>query len=95
MYWNTLGLAHYRAGEYSLALEALQKSVKLHDGGDSLDYFFLAMTHWQLGRHAAARHWHSRGLLWRMEKNRTSDLELRLFRVETEALFATEDEAGC
>ncbi|MBC7855565.1 MAG: serine/threonine protein kinase [Pirellulaceae bacterium] len=84
-HWNTLGLAHYRAGDYSLALDALEKSVELSEGGDNLDCFFLAMTHWQLGQHDSARHWHRRGL--RMEKNRSSVLELRHFRAETESLL--------
>lgn len=88
MFWNTLGIAYYRAGQYPLALNALEKSITLQEGGDSLDWFFLAMTHWQLGNKDQAREWYTRALEWRMEKNRTCDLELRLFRTESDALFA-------
>ena len=42
-FWNTLGVAHYRAGDWKAALEALEKSMKLRNGGDSSDWFFLAM----------------------------------------------------
>ena len=53
--WNTLGIAHYRAGEWGAALAALEKSVALRNGGDCGDQFFLAMTHWQLGEKDQAR----------------------------------------
>ena len=46
--WNTLGAAQYRAGEWKLAVEALNKSMDLRMGGDGFDWFFLAMAHWQL-----------------------------------------------
>src|SRR5262249_39578799 len=40
--WNTLGVAHYRAGQWQDAVTALERSIKLRNGGDSLDWFFLA-----------------------------------------------------
>jgi len=49
-YWITLGAAHFRAGSWKEAVAALERSMKLRKGGDSFDYFFLAMTHWQIGR---------------------------------------------
>ena len=54
-YWNTLGVAQYRNGQLSSAIESLMKSLELRDGGDALDFFFLAMAHWQLGNKAEAR----------------------------------------
>src|SRR4051812_32468876 len=47
--WNTLGVARYRARDWKIAVEALHKAMKLHEGGDAYDWFFLAMAHWQLG----------------------------------------------
>src|SRR5262249_15890334 len=44
--WNTLGVAHYRAGDWKAAVETLEKSMSLRQGGDSFDWFFLAMAHW-------------------------------------------------
>src|SRR5205823_14947288 len=49
--WNTLGVAHYRAGDPKAAIAALEKSDELLKGNDlSFNAFFLAMTQWQLGR---------------------------------------------
>src|SRR5262249_39135863 len=36
-FWNTLGVAHYRAGHWQQARAALEKSVALRRGGDSFD----------------------------------------------------------
>ena len=47
--WNTLGVAQYRAEDWSAVIEALEKSIELGSGGNSFDFFFLAMAHWQLG----------------------------------------------
>src|SRR5262249_10976986 len=34
-YWNTLGVAHYRAGDWKNAFVALEKSMDLCKGGDA------------------------------------------------------------
>src|SRR5262249_11242798 len=44
--WNTLGAAHYRAGDWKASVGALHQSMDLGGGGDSFDWFFLAMAHW-------------------------------------------------
>jgi WD40 repeat protein len=52
-YLNTLGVAHYRLGEYDKALETLLRSEKLNatEGGSHPgDLAFLAMTKHQLGQ---------------------------------------------
>ena len=54
-YWNTLGVALYRDGQYSEAINALQHS--LQRGGDSVAGFnlvFLALCHAHLGDDSAA-----------------------------------------
>jgi tetratricopeptide (TPR) repeat protein len=53
--WSTLGTACYRVGDWKAALEALGKAVGLRNGGDSFDFFFLAMAHRQLGHAEEAR----------------------------------------
>jgi serine/threonine protein kinase/Flp pilus assembly protein TadD len=88
-FWNTLGVAHYRAGDYAAAITALGKSMELGDGGDSFDWFFLAMAHWQLGQKEEARKWNDKAVAW-MEKNRPKDEELVRFRTEAESLLKTE-----
>jgi tetratricopeptide (TPR) repeat protein/tRNA A-37 threonylcarbamoyl transferase component Bud32 len=47
-YWNTLGVAYYRAGQYAEALPAFDKSMMLSHGGDGFDWFYVAMAHWKL-----------------------------------------------
>ena len=84
-YWNTLGLANYRAGEWNTAIVDLQTSVELR-GGDSNDWFFLAMAHWQLGEKDKAREWYDRAVQW-MDKNQPTNEELRRFRAEAEELM--------
>jgi tetratricopeptide (TPR) repeat protein len=85
-FWNTMGVAHYRAANYKPAAEALQKSMQLRKGGDSFDFFFLAMAHWQLGDKKLARKWYGQAVRW-MEKNRPQDEEMARFRAEAAALL--------
>src|SRR5262249_27205387 len=47
-FWNTLGVAHYRDGDWKAAVAALEKGMSLRNGGDGTDWYFLAMAHWQL-----------------------------------------------
>jgi tetratricopeptide (TPR) repeat protein len=92
-HWNTLGVAHYRAGDWKAAVAALNQSRGLRQGGDALDFFVLAMAHRKLGDHDVARRWYDQALVW-LEKNRAalqrdrlhSD-ELRLFQSEAEVVL--------
>lgn len=84
--WNTLGVAHYRAGEWSAAVETLTQAMALRDGGDARDWLFLAMAHWQLGEKELARKWYDRAA-GRMEKHQPSDDELERFRAEADELL--------
>src|SRR5262249_25105320 len=45
---NTLGVALYRAGEWRAATAALERSLDMRKGDDSLSWFVLAMAHWRL-----------------------------------------------
>jgi tetratricopeptide (TPR) repeat protein len=87
---NTLGVAHFRNGDDKAAVAELEMSMKLRAGGDSYDWFFLAMAHWRLGDRARARTWLDRAVQW-MDKHQPRADELRRFRAEAEALVA---EAG-
>jgi tetratricopeptide (TPR) repeat protein len=85
--WKTLGVAQYRAGNYSEAVTALEKSIQL--GNNSPDgWFFLAMAHWQLGDKDQARDCYDKGVA-RMLNTKSSverdcggKDELRRFRAE-------------
>src|SRR5262249_40389364 len=61
-YWNTLGAALYRAGSWKTAIAALEQSMAMGSGGDSFDWFFLAMAYWQLGERDKARVWYERAV---------------------------------
>jgi serine/threonine protein kinase/tetratricopeptide (TPR) repeat protein len=84
-YWNTLGVAHYRARHWPKVITVLEKSMKLRKGGDASDWFFLAMAHWQLGHKEEARRWHDRAAAWM--KQQPPNEELGRFRAEAEKLL--------
>jgi serine/threonine protein kinase/Flp pilus assembly protein TadD len=90
-YRNTLGAAYYRAGQWQDAVSALKSAMRLRSGGDSGDWFFLAMAHWQLGDAEKARHFYDQAVGW-MEKNKPQDEELGRFRGEAAALLGIEEE---
>jgi tetratricopeptide (TPR) repeat protein len=85
-FWNTLGTAHYRAGNWKATISALDQSMELRQGGDSYDWFFLAMAHWRLNDKHTARNWHERAAAW-MDANQPQNEELRRFRTEAEELM--------
>jgi Flp pilus assembly protein TadD len=89
-FWNTLGVASYRAGDWQSAVEALNKSMELRQGGYSSDLFFLAMAIWRLDKKELARKTYLQAVAW-MEKNKPQDKELLRFREEAAALLKTEN----
>ncbi len=62
--WNTLAVAYYRSGQWQDAVDAIRKSIDLREGGDAWDWFYLAMSLWQLGSRDEALDWYSRGSQW-------------------------------
>ncbi len=75
------------ARDWKAAIEALQKSAALYKGDFlSINGFFLAMAHWQLGHKDEARDWYDKSVQW-MEKNRPDDQELIRFRAQAAALL--------
>jgi tetratricopeptide (TPR) repeat protein/tRNA A-37 threonylcarbamoyl transferase component Bud32 len=85
-FWNTLGVAQYRNGAWKAAIEALMKSVQIGKGGDSNDFFFLAMAHGQLNEKEKARAWYDRAVAW-MDKYQPQNKELKRFHAEATALL--------
>jgi tetratricopeptide (TPR) repeat protein len=67
-FYNTLGAAHYRAGDWKAAVAALDKAMELRAGGNAFDWFFLAMAHQKLGDPDEARQSFDRAVDW-MNKN--------------------------
>jgi tetratricopeptide (TPR) repeat protein len=87
--WNMLGVAQFRARNWKESIHALQKSKNLRKGGDSLNWFFLAMAHWHLGDKDEARKCYNQGVHW-MEKNKPENEELPRFRAEAAELLGIE-----
>ena len=92
-YWNTLGVAHYLAGNPEEAVVALQTSLCIADGSDERyvceDWFFLAMANWKLDRKEEARACYDRAADW-MAKKKPEEEEIRRFRAEAAALLGIE-----
>jgi serine/threonine protein kinase/Flp pilus assembly protein TadD len=87
---NTLGVAQYRVGNWQEAITTLEKSMELRQGGDSRDWFFLAMSHRQMGHKRRAREWHSAALHW-MHKYGPAEAELLQFRTEAADLLGLQE----
>ena len=90
-FWNTLGVCYYRAGKYSSAIEALQRSTQLFgDAGVGFNAMFLAMSHWKLGDHEEANRQYDAAVDW-MRNNHVVDEELLRFCQETAELLGRTD----
>ena len=84
--WNSYGVAQCSAGDWQGAVQSLTTSASLRNGGDSFDFFFLAIAHWQLGQKDEARKRYAEGVTW-METKSPKDPELLRFRAEAEELL--------
>jgi RNA polymerase sigma-70 factor (subfamily 1) len=87
--WQTLGWALYRTGAWKNSIEVFHKSMALQQdpkGGDSAQWFGLAVAHWQLANKEEARKWHDQAVQW-MENNAPQDEQLRRFRTEAAELL--------
>jgi serine/threonine protein kinase/Flp pilus assembly protein TadD len=89
--WETLGLAHYRAGDWEAAVTALEKAQGLRRGPDGCGDFFLAMAHWQLGHQEEARRCYAAAQAG-LNKTRSKDEEVLRARAEAGALLGIRDE---
>jgi tetratricopeptide (TPR) repeat protein len=88
-FWNTLGVAEYRAGHWQEAMDALEKSMKLRDGGDATDRFVLAMACYQSGRHDEASRWYEKGTAW-SARHQPLSADAKRFRQEAAQLLKRE-----
>jgi tetratricopeptide (TPR) repeat protein len=84
-YWNTLGVAHYRAGDDRAAADALDRARAL-GGGSAFDDVFLAMAHARLGDMVGARQELARAML-QAERDHPGHPELAGFCDEAHSLI--------
>jgi tetratricopeptide (TPR) repeat protein len=93
-YLNTLGAAHYRAGQYDRAIQRLNAAMQVQgQGGTAADWLFLALAHQKLGHADEAKQWLDKAVAW-IEKadrektlSRSNRLELQWLRREAEDLI--------
>jgi tetratricopeptide (TPR) repeat protein len=83
--WTTLGVARYRAGDWAVAVAALERGINVSKRGSAGAYYFLAQAHWQLGDRALALQWYDRAV--RGPQNE----EQRRFRAEASKLLGIKD----
>jgi serine/threonine protein kinase/tetratricopeptide (TPR) repeat protein len=88
--WQTLAVAQYRLRNWKATLESLQKVTELGSPGDSFEWFFVAMAHWQLNEKEEARQWYDKAVQW-MEKNDPKNQELIRFRAEAAELLGVKE----
>jgi hypothetical protein len=79
--WNTLGVARFRSGDLIGSRDAFDRSIAIRKGGDSFDWFFLAILDARAGQSQTARGWYDRAESW-FHTNRPADGELRLIQLE-------------
>jgi tetratricopeptide (TPR) repeat protein len=91
-YWNTVGAAYYRAGDFTAAIAALNRAVSLGNGGTAFDHVFLAMANAQLGDHEQSARWLALAIA-ETEKNYPGHRELTRFCNEARSLVAAGPDA--
>jgi tetratricopeptide (TPR) repeat protein len=91
LYVNTLGVAHYRAGDYRAAVAVLRPNLSRQDDrGLAFDLYFLAMSHHRLGDVARAKDYFDWAVRWRrVQASLTAGQfdELTAFEAEAEELM--------
>ncbi len=98
-YWNTLGVALYRDGQYSEAVEALDHSLQSgDDAAAGFDLIFLALCHSRLGNTTVANDYYIRAEAWlQQHQSRLSPLwqeELNTFIAEAKAVGSPPRQGG-
>jgi hypothetical protein len=93
VYWNTLGVACFRAEDFHGAVTALNRSMALSAGGSPFDHIFLAMAHAKLGNPQQAQHWLAQ-VVSRTENDYLDHPELTRFCDEARSILAEDFEAS-
>jgi tetratricopeptide (TPR) repeat protein len=85
-HWSLLGIAQYRAGDPAAAIESLHRSMELDNGGDAMQWLFLAMCRWKQDDRQKAREWYEKAMMW-LEKVHPADEAYGRFRSEAAGLL--------
>jgi Flp pilus assembly protein TadD len=87
--WNTLGVAHYRAGDWDACIAALDRATSLNREEEGSDWLFLAMAHWQRGDRKRARVSYEKATKC-LAQAPSLDEEMRRFQAEAALLLGKE-----
>ena len=90
--WKTLGVAEYRARQLAGGTRGAREGDPARAAPRASDWFFLAMTYWQLGQEDEARGWYAKAVEWTAE-NRPWDENLKRFQAEAAELLGIRDES--
>ncbi len=93
-YWNTLGAAYYRNGDWKSAKDALSRSMALRNGGDGFDWLFVALVELKLGRREKAREWYDKAAATFRQFGRGDRDLYRIYVEATHELGLPEPERG-
>ena len=91
-YCNTLAAAYFRAADGPLSVQTIREAMRLRQGGNARDWFFLAMAQWQLGQVEEAEKSYNQACQW-MQENRPGNLELKRIRREAAELTKVPEES--
>jgi tetratricopeptide (TPR) repeat protein len=89
--WVTLGMAHYRAGQWSDAVKALEQAAAAGPQTEANGDFFLAMAYWQLGQTQKAHEAYDRAIEWTESHSQQSTYAT--LRNEVESVLGLADRA--
>jgi tetratricopeptide (TPR) repeat protein len=92
-YWNTLGVAYFRTGDFETAISALDCAIVLGDGGSSFDHIFLAMAHARLGNQEESRRYLAHAM-FQKEKDYPTHPELARFCDEAQSISIAGPDTG-
>jgi tetratricopeptide (TPR) repeat protein len=92
-YHYTLGVAQFRAGNWSDAIAGIERAIGLDKGeAHSNDWFYLAMARWQLGDRQQAQKYYSQAVEG-MEKDKPQDDGVRRLQAEAAELLGIKTES--
>jgi tetratricopeptide (TPR) repeat protein len=91
LYWRTLGAAHYGIEAWKGTVAAMEKAMKVRNGGDGTERFFIAMARWHMGNPEAARADYEAAVQW-MNKHRPQHHDLRRYQTEAAALLGIQEQ---
>jgi tetratricopeptide (TPR) repeat protein len=91
---DTLGAAHYRAGQYDRAIQRLNEAMQAQgQGGTATAWLFLVLAHQRLGHADEAKQWLDKAVAWIETADREKTLsprnrlEVQWLRREAKALI--------